>query len=137
MTKEEKEKQMQEKYMEMQMLNMQMQQFQRNLEAIEQQCTELEKAQESMDSVLGSEKGVESFSMLAPGVFVRSKVENTENVIVNVGSGVLVEKPIKTTMEDVAGQIAELRTVQHELSMQLEKLTKKATNVEEELRALV
>lgn len=133
---EDKQEKMQEKYMELQMLNMHVQQFQQKAQAIEQQCAELDQAQQALETLAGSKES-ESFVTVTPGVLVRGKVEDTENVIVNVGSGVLVEKPLMETVKDIAGQVTELRQIQQEVQAQLEQLSVRATAAEQELQELV
>jgi len=133
---EQDQTKLQEKYMELQMLNMHMQQFQQKAQAIEQQCMELDQAHQALE-VLAQTKTSDSFVTVTPGVLVRGKVEDTEHVIVNVGSGVLVEKTLKETAKDIGAQVVELRQIQQEVQAQLDQLMVKAAAVERELQVLV
>jgi len=130
------EQKLQEKYMELQMLNAHMQQFQQKAQAIEQQCGELDQAQQALEAI-SETKESESFVTVTPGVLARGKIEDTEHVLVNVGSGVLVEKPLKETVKDIAAQVSELRQIQQEVQSQRDQLTVKATAAEQELQELV
>jgi prefoldin alpha subunit len=133
----EKEKELHAKYMEMQMVNGQMQQLHQQSEMIEQQCVELERAQQSLDDLSKAKAGSESFVTLAPGIFSKAKVESAETVLVNVGASVFVEKKVIKTRDDVAAQVSELRAIQREFAIQMEKLTEKAISAETSLKGLV
>ena len=65
----------------------QMKQFQQKMEAVEQQCMELEQAQNTL-VVLSETSPSESFVTVTPGVLAKGKLEKSGNVLVNVGSGI-------------------------------------------------
>lgn len=136
MSDEKIKQKLQEKYMELQMVSMHMRQYQQQADAIEQQCNELDAVHKALDDLNRSQPD-EGFVTVTPGVMVKAKVEKTDRVVVNVGSGVFVEKSTAATRDDIAAQSAELRHVQQELALQFEKLAEKAQKVEKELQLLV
>lgn len=124
------------KYAEMQMINMQLQDFQQRSQILEQQISDLEVAQLSLQD-LNACKEAESFSTISPGVLVKSNISDTSNVVVNVGAGIFVEKPVEQTIHEIADQVSELRTFQNEIEGQVQGLMAKARQIEEDAEKLI
>lgn len=127
----------QKKYMELQMLQMQLQQVQKQMQALEQQAEEMDTVTEALDDLNGSDSGSEMFVTVTPGVFVKAKLEETQKVLLNVGGGAIVEKPIPDAKKLVGDQGDELRKMHSELAEQVQKMVARAEKVQEELRKLV
>lgn len=127
----------QKKVMELQMLQHQAREVQRQAQMLEQQAGEMELVQQAIDDLSRAKAGSESFVTLTPGVFVKARIENTESVLLNVGGGAVVEKAVPDAKELIARQTQELRKMQDEMVVQLQKIMQHAEKSQEELRALV
>jgi prefoldin alpha subunit len=135
--KEAKQKEMQKKYMELQMVDHQMKQIQQQVEALEAQSAELDMVQAALDDFSKSKNDSELFVTVTPGIFAKAKLEKNDSVLLSVGSGVVVQKNIPDAKKVLAGQVVEMRKLQEELSGQLDKLSKHAEKVQEELKKLI
>ncbi len=133
----DKQNQLQQKVMELQLLQHQMQQIERQTQMLESQAQEMAIVQAALDEFSRCQAGSESFVAVTPGVFAKAKIEQPKNVIVNIGAGVAVEKPIQEAKQMMAEQGVELRKVQTEIIEQLQKLAQRAESVQEEVQKLV
>lgn len=137
MSKKEVSDEMRKKYMELQMMQHQLQQLQQQISALDSQSAEMDMVQQALTEFEQVKQGTESFVTLTPGIFVKAKIERTDAVVLNVGSGAMVEKSIPDAKTVVAQQAVELRKLQEELTEQLQKIAAKAESTQEELRDLV
>ena len=135
--KEEQQKELQKKYMELQMVDHQVKQIDQQVQALEAQAGELDFVQIALDDFTSSKPGSETFITLTPGIMARAKLEKTDTVLMNVGSGVVVQKTIPEAKKVLSCQVVEMRKLQQELASQMDKLTKHAEKVQEELKKLI
>ena len=135
MDKENQQK-LQQKYMEMQMLGQQIQQMQKQLELIANQVQELNATKEALDDIGKTPPGTNTFVPVASGIFVKGKITDNKEVLVNVGAGTAVKKTIPQTEELIKGQLTELTNFKKELEENLKKLISKAKTFEKELSQL-
>ena len=89
------QKDLQQKYVELQMLNQQIKQVHEQFMFLQQQLSELTNLEININEMNDIKKDSEIFSSLGPGIFVTSKLTNSASVLVNVGSGILVEKSLQ------------------------------------------
>ncbi len=132
-----KEEQMKEKYAEFRMAMAQIKQVQEQLQAVEEKKQELEDAEAGVSQLKGASKGTKMLAPITDGIFIKATLEDTDEVLVNVGSDICVNKTV-----DEASQI--LKEKQHELMNyhelmleELNKLTDNANRLERELGQLV
>src|SRR3989344_6220769 len=134
---EEKEKKAQEMYMEFQMLDQHIKQLQKQLQAITQQLMEFESTSMSLEDLQKVPAGKEIFVPLSSGIFAKAEIKDTSELLVNVGANVVVQKDIASAKKLIANQVEEIRKLQKRMMEELEKMTGKAANIEEELQKLV
>ena len=120
--------QIQQKYMELQVLNQQIKKVHEQFMFLQQQLAELTNLETSLVEMKDIKKDSEVFSSLGSGIFVNSKLTDPENVIVNVGAGVLVKKTLDEAIKLVKTQIGNANTSQAAVK---EELTKAATYSEQ------
>lgn len=130
-------KQVKEKYFELQMMQNQIMQVQKQLEAIEAQAAEMDAVLQVLDDFAGSKVKSDMYATLTPGIYVKAKLEANDHVLLNVGSGAVVEKSIPDAKKIIAEQGVELRKLQDELTEQMHKIAERSEKVQEELRKLV
>lgn len=134
---EEKEKKAQEMYMEFQMIDQHIKQLQQQLQAITQQLMEFEATSMSLEDLQKVQPGKEIFVPLSSGIFTKATINDTSELLVNVGANVIVQKDIASTKKLISNQIEEVRKLQKRMMDDLEKMTEKAANIEGQLQALV
>jgi len=85
------------------------------LESLKHQLMELDGVKESLSQLKKDEKG-EILVPFGGGVFVRAKVENRNQVILNSGSSIAVEKDIDSVLELVEKQIKQLQEIEAQMN---------------------
>ncbi len=107
---------MQQKQMEMQMLNSQLQQLQQQLNAVEQQSMEIEFVIDALENLSKVEVDTDVLVPLSSGIFVKAKLQDNKNLIVNVGSNTTVTKTIPEVQDMLKQQVQEIAKVKKELT---------------------
>lgn len=120
----------QEQYMQLQMLAQTIKQGQQQAQAIEMQLQELKKAKRTINSL---KKGQEVLFPISAGVFAQGKIEQEEELIVNVGAGVAVKKTTKNALGIIESQLSELKKYQQELIGQIQDQANKAQRLEKQI----
>jgi len=138
MTKEEKnQKELQEKYMEFKMLEQKVKEFQQHIQALETQINELGEISKSLVDMKNVKSGSEVLVPLNSGIFAKAKLAESNEVIVNVGAGVLVEKKVEDAKELVEKQIAEMKKMQETIIEQAQNSMIQVSLLQQELQTLV
>lgn len=101
----------QEKYLELQMLNNQLKQMQQQVQAVELQALEIDKLSIALEESKSIKKDQELLVPLGQGIFLRSKADKMENVIMSVGADVVLEKSFDEALGIVNAQKQELSSV--------------------------
>lgn len=134
---EEKAKMMQAKYIEYQMIEQQLKQMQEQMEKFEQQIAEIQTIAEQLDELKNAKVGSETLVPIANGIFVKGKLLETDDVVVNVGAGVAVKKSVEDTKKLLHEQAAEIQNYKMQVAAQLEQMTGMGRKLEEELQKMV
>ena len=124
----------QKKYIEFQLFDQQLKQFQQQLMILKQQLTELNNLDENLSYI---EKTKESSKIMAPlgaGVYVKAKLEDNKNVLMNVGAKTLAIKTLKESKDIVGSQIKELNKVVSEMEEESTKLVAKCDELQLEIQ---
>ena len=129
-------KEVQKKYVELQMLNQQIKQVHEQFIFLQQQLNELSNLEVSVSELKDIKKDSDMFSSVGSGIFVNSKLNNNQSVIVNIGAGILVEKSLKDALDLIRSQItsvnSSLGTIKEQLNNAViysEKLTNELNEV--------
>ena len=85
------------------------------------QTEELKKIKEDLLN-LKDVKDKKTYVPLGAGIFLESELKNTKNVVMNVGSNVLVKKDFKSANEILDKQINELKKIQVQLDSELNRI---------------
>jgi len=123
--KEEDTQVMQQKYMEMQMLDQQLKQIQQQLHAVEQQSMEVESVIDALGSISKVELGSDILVPLSSGIFVKAKIQDTKELLVNVGSNTTVSKSVPEVEEMLKKQLKELEKVKKDMTDKFSELANK------------
>ena len=123
-----------EKLIELQMMHQQMKQIQKHLELMEEGLGELISAQESLKEIGTLKEGTQILLPLTNGVFAKAQLADQNMFLVNVGAGVVVGKTLEQVQKLLEDQAEEMAKQQHELAETLERLSTKASELQEELR---
>ena len=134
---DKKQKELQEKYTEFQILNLQLQEIQKQMQNLDQQNIELEMTKQELDEFNKIKKGTDVLVSIEPGIFARAKLEDNENMLVNVGSGVVVDKNMKETKKLLEKQQDEINNLKNQLNLQVQQLLMKISLLKQDLERMV
>lgn len=121
---------MRQKQMEMQMLNAQLQQLQQQLNAVEQQTMEIEFVIDALGNLAKVEVDTEVLVPLSSGIFVKAKLVDNKELVVNVGSNTTVTKTIPEVQDMLKQQVAEVGKVKKELTDKFTEFASKMQNLQ-------
>ena len=128
------EKEKTQKYVELQLLDQQIRNIQKQLQLVENQIIELIITRQGLDELGEVKVNSETLAPLASGIFIKADIKDKDNLIVNVGSNVAVEKTREEVKELINKQLDEVKKVQNELLFQLQSLSIEAQKIEKDLK---
>ena len=132
MTKEK----IQKKYFELQLLSQQMQQIKQQLQMLDNQILELNYLKQSVNELKNVKKGIEILAPIGAGIFFKADLKDNENLIVNVGSNITVEKTTEQAVDLINEQIEEIQKIKKENLNSFQKLGLDALKIEGEINKL-
>lgn len=106
----------------MQELGTRMKFLEEQMQKLEQQLQELANVKETVEEISNVEAGKDLLIPLGAGVFIRAKVKETDKVVMNVGSSVVVEKDIRDASQLVSNQLIALEEVKEKMTAELANL---------------
>lgn len=113
---------MQQRALKMQIIEQQVNQVQKQLRNFENQLMDLDVTKQSLEELKKSKLDSETLSMLSPGIFVKTKLAENKDVIINVGGNVAVKKNVEDAKKLIEDQIGEVKKIQAQLMGDLQKL---------------
>lgn len=126
--------QMQRRYMELQLLSHQIKEMQKQVQTIDGQLMDLEATNNTLDELSKTKEKSEMFVPVSSGVFAMAELKGSKELLVNVGAGVAVKKPISDVREMIDEQLVELGNYRQQALAQLESQIVNAKKLEKELR---
>jgi len=87
--------------------------------------TELNYAKMTLEGLEKEKEDLPLFVPIGGGSYIRAKLESAEKVIVGMGAGVSVEKPITEAKETVGNRFAQLEKTRRSLQQQLTQVAQK------------
>ena len=130
------ENNMEQKYIILQMIDAQIKELENEIGAIEQRSFDIINLRASLKSLSAVKSNSKSFAPLGYGIFTESEVKNTNHVLVNVGSGILVKKTIAEADELLGKQIGQIDNITLQLTQNLTSLATRAQQIEQEIQAI-
>lgn len=127
------EKELQRKYIEFQLLNQHIKKIDQQLAELGQQLTGLLILKDGLGD-LKKTTSKDLFVSLGPGVFLEATLKDTERVLVNVGSNILVKKLAENTKEMISGQIDEMRELIQKIEQEMETEKTQLEALQKELK---
>lgn len=112
----------QKRYYELQMLDQQMKQMQQYLETFDQQLEEIEYVIESLESLKGLKRGDEMLAPVANGIFVKAKLEEKDDLLINVGNDVVVKKSVADGLKMLESQKEEVQKYRDETLSKMDEM---------------
>lgn len=133
----EKDEQIQEKYLHLQIIAQTLKQVQQQLSLIDQQLSDIERVRDGLADVGKAPAGAKVLVPLSEGIFAHATLAEPGELLVNVGSNVIVKKGIEETRELLAKRKAELAGSREEMNNQMGELMDAAQALQKELNELI
>ena len=131
-----KEEQLKEKYMEYQLLMQQAQQLQQNIEALEKHILNLRSLNDNLDSISKVKTNEEMLMPLGSGLFLKGSLQDNNNILMNVGANVVVEKSIEEAKETVSKQLEEVTVVLEQMQHEVDHTNEHLHGLQQEFQNL-
>lgn len=128
------EEQLQQKVLQFQMLQQQLEQVNQHLEMLTQQAAELDISINAVKEIGETKINNEILAPLAGGIFLKAELKENQKLIVNVGSGVTVEKTIPQVVELLQHQQVEISQKIVEADSVLQQLSSQAMKIYQEVQ---
>ncbi|MBU2638140.1 MAG: prefoldin subunit alpha [Nanoarchaeota archaeon] len=125
---------MQQKYAEYQMLTSQVKQLVEQMQALEHQTRELEMLIEGVEELGKSSKGTEVLAALGGGLYVKTKLEKNNEVIINSGAKVMTTKTTDEAKALLSEQLGEVKKIIASMQQGFQEGVSRIAVVEAELR---
>jgi prefoldin alpha subunit len=122
---------LQEKYMQMQMMDQQVKQLQKYIQTFDQQLTEIRGLIGAIKEFSELKKGDTILAPIANGLFVKGKLEESKELLINVGGGVVVNKSIPDAIKLLESQEAEVASYRTETLSNITELLKQVESLQE------
>lgn len=110
-----------QKYIAQQILGQQLQQIEQQIASVEMQIIELNNLKDSLKE-LTSVKSKKIYTPLGAGVFIESELKKVDDVLVNVGAGIIVRKDANSAAELIASQVEELKKIKDQIQKEFDEL---------------
>ena len=137
MMEEEKQEEVRQKYMELQILGQQIAQLQKQMQMLESQFIDLALMDQALDDIKNVKEGAKIFVPVGLGIFAKAELKDNKELLVNVGANVAVKKDIPSASRLIKKQLEEIRNVQEETMVELQRLSLHANSLEEEINSRV
>ncbi len=125
---------MQQKYAEYQMLAGQVKQLVQEIQGLEQQARELEMLSEGVEELGKAAKGTEVLAALGGGLYVKTRLDNNNEVILNSGAKVMTTKTRDEAKALLTEQLAEVKKVVGNMQASFQEGVSRIAVIEAELR---
>jgi prefoldin alpha subunit len=130
-----KKEEVMEKYTELQLLDQQINQMQQQLNLLENKLIQLNTLSENLEDIGKTKKDSEILAPLGAGIFVKSSIKDSKNILMNVGSNVVIEKDIPTSKRLVKDQITEVENLLSSLTHEVSQFHLRAQDLRKELQS--
>lgn len=128
------EKEQQQKYIELQLIDQQIRNIQKQLQIVDQQIIELVMTRQSLEELKDVKVNSSTLAPIASGIFIKADIKDKNELIVNVGSNVAVKKKREEVKEMIIKQLDDVKKIQTDLLVNLQKLSLSAQEIEKELK---
>ena len=130
---EENQKELQKMYLELQFLDEQMKQIQKQITMLDEQLVELNNTIQALDNFNKTAIGSNILVPLSPGVFANAELKNNKELLVNVGSNIVVKKNVDETKELLKKRLDAIKKYRDLSLAEMQKMNLQAVNLDQEI----
>ena len=130
------EKELQRKYLQLQLYKHQLNTLIEQKNSIESRVEELRMTIHALEGLEKIKKGDEMWSSVGSSAFVMSDIKDTENVLINIGAGVVIKNTRKRSAEILQSRLNEMEEVNMSLMAEIIKYSEEVSKLEPEVQRL-
>ncbi len=119
-----KEKEIQEAVIKIRAIEQQLPAIQQNIQSLNKILIETATAINTLKETSKLEKETQTKTPIGSGVFITTKINKQENALIEVGEGVIVEKPIKEIMQTLEAREKDIQENIEKLTQTIEQMEK-------------
>ena len=112
-------------------------QLQTQLETLRSYMLDLARSKATLSNLKEEDKPEETLIQLGSGIMMKAKPLDKDNVLYNVGAGVVVSKTLDAAMEDIEKRIVEVETESQTLADQLNQVANQMGALERQGQAIL
>ena len=131
------EKEVQEKLAVLQQLQSEAEILQRRIVELELLANEYSRTLETLEFFDSIDDGVEALMNLGGGVFAYVDIKNCKKMLVDIGSGVVVEREVRDAIEFIKKRKSDVEENVQKLTQMLQQVAQQAAKIQEELAKLM
>ncbi|NPA70072.1 MAG: prefoldin subunit alpha [Crenarchaeota archaeon] len=121
---------------ELEVLESTAQALRQDIAVLSASIAELKSTRTLIKMLADGQKIEESYTTIGGGVFVKTRIEDYEKVLVNVGANYVVELNVKDALDHVDRRIRELEDVKSRLELRLAEVVRRIENIRQFLAAV-
>lgn len=129
MSKKKSEDHLRERFMQFQMLQKQMEQINEHIELIQRQREEVIDSIDALEGLEQVKENTEVFAPIATGVFIKTSLKDTKNLLINVGADTVVERSVMDVIGLLKKQEDGLQEKMKQAGQILEQLQEQAMQI--------
>jgi prefoldin alpha subunit len=132
---EAQQQKQQQKHMQLQMMQQQMEELNRYLEGLNEQNAELDISIQALRELEKTPLNTEVLAPIANGIFIKSELKDNLKLVVNVGSGVTVERTVLEVTKLLVEQKAAVLQNKLEVENLLQQINNEAMKTYQEMQS--
>jgi len=133
---EENQKELQKMYLELQFLDEQMKQIQKQITMLDEQLIELNNTIQALDDFNKTAVGSNILVPLSPEIFANAGLKDNKELLVNVGSNIVVKKSVEETKELLKKRLEIIKQYRDMILDEMQKINLQAVNLEQEINKI-
>lgn len=127
------EQELEQKIAEFNILDGRLQELEQSFQLLEKQIAELQSCQFSLDELKSTKEGTEMLAPISPGVFVKAKLSNSEDVILDLGARVFCKKSSEKAKEIIQKKLEQVLDIRARIAAEINILMQHLRKLEQEL----
>ncbi len=136
LTEQKRQELLQEKYLEYQMIEEQIKKMQEQVLTFKKQIEELGGIMDALQNLAEVKQGKEILVPMSAGIFIKAVVQETKEVLVNVGDNVVVVKKLEDAIQLVKKQQEDILDYREKVAKNTELIIEHGQKLEQEVMKL-
>lgn len=125
-----------QKKIEYKALDSRIKELEQNIMIVEQQISELQLSQISLDELENIKNGTEMRAPIGPGIFVKANLADNKKVLLDLGAKVLCKKSIPEVKEILQQKFDKMAKIHTTLLIEINNLIRDIAKLEQEFKAV-